>query len=238
MAADSLVKRARDEMRKGQLARAVDLANQGVDAWTALAGPTSGAEAHQILAEVALLKGEPAEALHQTEGILDYQMIDRFAMTKALALIALGRTAEARTIVLKKVGTPDRPTRLRASERLYRFPIDDDSSVQALTATAYMLRATCWRNFPEYPETRSDFQAALRLEPSNSTLHLELADSLVLLGAYDEAKAELTKAGTGDDPRFQRELKMVRVTLVYGIEHDPERLKKRTTPEPTLATKP
>ena len=164
--ADALVAQAREAMRKGQLDRATTLAQEGADDMTALGGADYAGSAREVLAETALLQDRPADALREIATLRPELVKYRLAVTKALALVGVGRLGEARAMVLKEIGTPEAPTSERRSEGLYHFPTDGDPSAQALTATALMIRATCWRWSPEYPETIADFRAAPAARPA------------------------------------------------------------------------
>ncbi len=238
MAANDLLSQARAAMRLGLFEKAAGLAEEAVGDLTALGGPNYATQAHEVLAELALLQGHPLETLRQAGTISPYLVDQRFAMTKALALIALGRTAEARAIVLKEIGTSEQPAYFRQAHHVQHFPVDSDRSDQALKASVYMIRATWWRNSPQYPETMADFRSALLLAPSEPALRLEFAESLVDLGAYEEAKAELAKVALGNDPQLKRGHDRVKAALARRIEHDPDRLKTRTATPPTSTAKP
>lgn len=223
VAALELVAKARRAMRQGHYDEAFLLADRGREAMQGLGGIEYTAEAREVLSENALLRGRPLEALRDIDALPDHLVVQRIAMTRALALVALKRSDEAKAMVLRLMGTSDKPTYFRDAKQLWRLPLDVDASDRALMATIYVIRADWWHGLTDRPEVVEDIRAALRLEPNDPILHFQLGRELADgAGTVEEAQAELAKAEASGDKLVRLAMGPARLTLEFRKAH-PER---------------
>ena len=139
---------------------------------------------HQILAETYLVQKQYDLALAETLPWKDNAERGRFGATKVLALLGLGRTDDARRLMVAMVGTPES----RGSDRPdFKLPMDEDSSDAALLASAYVVRVD-YRIAMSEPEIYDDLKAAEHIAPRNPCVVRDLALYLAHEKRYEEAR--------------------------------------------------
>ena len=212
-AALTLVANARDAMRERRFDRVHELCDVAMSDLFELGGKAYTKEAHEVLAEAAVLQGQWIEALRQADACETGQVVQRFAMTKALALIGVGRTAEARAIVLGEIGTPERPGFFRQMEHIDNFPIDQDASTTALKATVHLIRSAWLYSAEGYPEAMDDMKATVALVPRDPTVRLVMGRAFQRLRKYDEAEAEYAKAAALGDKDIVKKVLRARLDI-------------------------
>ena len=227
-----LLERARKSLRAGEVASARRLAQEAVDV-TAEIGRYDET-AHEILAEIYLIQGEPGLALAEFPGPLatsgELQSCDAIA-TKAIALARVGNLDAARAVLVETLGDAHSPGGKRLSyDGEWRLPMHDDRSAAALEATALLLRAQP-NTMMSTPEAIADLREAARLAPRSVLAGHLLARAQKDRGLFDEALATLLRVrgnATGEQiASLEREIVGVQGTI---RERDRKRAKPQTPP--------
>lgn len=171
-----LVRKAREAMNLRHFDKVRILCDRAIEDLFELGGAEYTTEAHEVLAEAALLQGRPAQALRETEAVDKRFMTKRFGMTRALALLGVGRRDEARAMVLAEVGTVKEPGNFRNTNQTLEVPLDYDASDAGLAASIYVIRARWLQGFSDRQEPMDDLLAAAKLKPQDGFIRLLIGE--------------------------------------------------------------
>ncbi len=198
--ASKLETEAREAFRTRRYADAERLASRSAALFESTLFPELSIEDHQILAETYLVNKRYNLALAETLPWKGKAERGRFGATKAIALLGLGRTVEARRLLVAMVGTPEDPGGDRPSLRL---PMDEDASEASLLASAYVVRA--YQNIGSSPpEVFDDLKAAEALSHGNPCVLYDLAFCLAQKKRFEEARVYYARVASINEPNIHR----------------------------------
>ena len=226
-----LKERARQSLRTGGIASARRLAQEAVDVMDEVGEYDE--TAHEILAEIWLLQGEPGLALDQFPGPLatygELQSDDAIA-TKSIALVRLGSLDAARAILVEALGDARSTGGKRLAYRIEGLPMHQDRSAAALEATALVYRAQPYTAM-NTPGAIADLREAIRLAPRSALAGHLLARAQKDRGFVDEALATLLRIRPNANAKQAAKLDREIIGLQVAIrERDRKRAEPQTPP--------